>query len=218
MIAAFSLVSLAAMGASGAAPAFGASEILDSEGESLLPQSVVSAARDEGETPVDYTIIPELPAAPSREDDSSDADATDERARAGSLSQLVERHAGLVARNREEECLAVAVYFEARSEGHEGQLAVARVIINRAQSGRFPSSLCGVVMQPGQFSFVRGGGFPPIARGSRDWQEAVAIARVARDGLWESRVPKALFFHARRVSPGWRLTRIAAVGNHVFYR
>jgi N-acetylmuramoyl-L-alanine amidase len=73
-------------------------------------------------------------------------------------------------------------------------------------------------MQPSQFSFVRGGGFPPIARNGQQWREAVAIAKIAQNSEWSSGIGKALFFHARYVSPGWRLQRVAAVGNHIFYR
>jgi spore germination cell wall hydrolase CwlJ-like protein len=117
------------------------------------------------------------------------------------------------------ECLAGAVYFEAKGEPIKGQLGVARVILNRARSGRFPATACGVVKQRGQFSFIRHGGFPPIARGSAAWRTALAVARAARDGNVESPAGKALFFHARSVSPGWRgVTRVAAIGNHVFYR
>src|SRR3546814_1697830 len=65
-------------------------------------------------------------------------------------------------------CLAGAVYFESRGESLAGQLAVAHVIINRAESGRFPSSYCGVVHQRSQFSFVRGGKMPSIRESSRD--------------------------------------------------
>jgi N-acetylmuramoyl-L-alanine amidase len=136
-----------------------------------------------------------------------------------SLAALVEAHSSSAPRSAEEECLAGAVYFEAKGEPLKGQLSVAEVILNRAGSGRFPKSACGVVKQPGQFSFVRSGRFPPIARASAAWRKAVAIARVARDDLADGPAPKALFFHAKRVSPGWRgLTRIAAVGNHIFYR
>jgi len=92
------------------------------------------------------------------------------------------------------------------------------VVINRARSGRFPGSYCGVVYQRSQFSFVRGNAMPPINRASRDWKEAVAIARIADEGAYNSSVEGALFFHAARVSPGWRLTRIARVDNHIFYR
>lgn len=115
-------------------------------------------------------------------------------------------------------CLAGAVYFEAKSESLPGQLAVARVVINRSKSGRFPASYCGVVYQRSQFSFVRGRAMPAINTSSRDWHEAVAIARIADRGAWRSPAEGALFFHAARVSPGWRLTRIARVDNHVFYR
>jgi N-acetylmuramoyl-L-alanine amidase len=122
------------------------------------------------------------------------------------------------AGNRELECLAGAIYFEAKSESLAGQLAVGHVIANRANSGRFPSSYCGVVYQRSQFSFVRGRSMPHIPRASRDWEEAVAIARIVDQQLHPSPVGKALFFHARRVSPRWRLTRVATLGNHVFYR
>ena len=119
---------------------------------------------------------------------------------------------------RELECLAGAIYFEAKSESLEGQLAVGRVVINRAKSGRFPSSYCGVVYQRSQFSFIRGGVMPRIDRASRNWQHAVAIARIADANAYPSPAEGALFFHAARVSPNWRLTRVARVDNHVFYR
>ena len=117
------------------------------------------------------------------------------------------------------ECLAGAVYFELKGEPLQGQLSVAEVILNRTRSGRFPSSICGVVKQRSQFSFVRGGRFPPIARSSAAWRKAVGIARVAMQDLADGPAPRALFFHATYVSPGWRgLTRVATVGNHIFYR
>lgn len=166
-----------------------------------------AAAAEEGETPVDYTIIPETPESPLAGDETR-----------ATLSQLVALHAGSETSSREEECLAGAVYFEAKGEPLDGQLAVAQVIMNRARSGRFPSSVCGVVFQPSQFSFVRGNRFPPIARSSHYWQQAVAIAKIASNDMWDSTAGSALYFHARRVSPGWRLSRIATIGNHVFYR
>lgn len=215
--AVLSFISATAVSGSGAAPAFGAADTVEAQASALLPVAVREIAVLEGDTPVDYTILPEIPAAPAAGDDTSvETDEAD--APATSLAQLVARHAGTTTGSREEECLAGAIYFESKGETLEGQLAVAEVILNRTRSGRFPKSICGVVTQPGQFSFVRGGGFPPIARTSRHWREAVAIAHIARDGLWESRIPGALFFHARHVSPGWRLNRVAALGNHVFYR
>jgi N-acetylmuramoyl-L-alanine amidase len=135
------------------------------------------------------------------------------------LAGLVQDHASARTADAEHECLAGAVYFEAKGEPLRGQLTVAQVILNRIHSGRFPRSACGVVKQRGQFSFVRAGRFPPIARASDAWRKAVAIADIARRDLADGGAPRALFFHARSVSPGWhRLTRIASVGNHVFYR
>lgn len=118
----------------------------------------------------------------------------------------------------EEECLAIATYFESKSESLEGQHAVAHVVINRAASGRYRPTMCGVVKQPGQFSFVRGGRLPAVNKASRDWREAVAVSRIAMAGSWKSAAPGAMSFHARRVSPGWKLKRVGTVGNHVFYR
>lgn len=115
-------------------------------------------------------------------------------------------------------CLAGAIYFEAKGESLAGQLAVGKVIIARSKSGRFPASYCGVVYQPSQFSFVRGRGMPPINKSSRGWAEAAKIAQIADKDSWDSPVEGALFFHAARVSPNWRLTRMARVDNHVFYR
>ena len=145
------------------------------------------------------------------------APADDAGREASSLAELVAtRSDGELS--RELDCLAGAVYFEAKGESLAGQLAVGRVVVARARSGRFPGSYCGVVFQPSQFSFVRGGAMPGINRASRHWRNAVAIARIAHEGSWQSPVEGALFFHATHVSPGWRLTRMARVDNHVFYR
>jgi spore germination cell wall hydrolase CwlJ-like protein len=137
---------------------------------------------------------------------------------AASLSELVRKHAGTSNLNAETHCLAGAVYFESKGESLSGQLAVARVVLARAKSGRFPSTICGVVYQPSQFSFVRGGKMPAISTGSTHWKNAVAISKIALDDSWKSPVEGALFFHARYVSPGWRLKRMGTIDNHVFYR
>jgi spore germination cell wall hydrolase CwlJ-like protein len=144
---------------------------------------------------------------------SSDSDVP-----ARSLAALVDAQGAPEELDGDMKCLAGAVYFEAKGESLEGQLAVARVIINRAKSGRFASSLCGVVYQPSQFSFVRGRGMPPIRTESRDWREAVAIAQIAAQDEWDSLAEGALYFHARRVTPGWGKTKLASIDNHIFYR
>lgn len=115
-------------------------------------------------------------------------------------------------------CIAIGVYYESKGEPLTGQLAVADVILNRTSSGRFPTSACGVLTQRSQFSFVKGGRLPDVDTSRPAWKTAVAIARIARDELWKSPAQGALFFHARRVSPNWGKTRVASLGNHIFYR
>ncbi|WP_404373282.1 cell wall hydrolase [Sphingomonas sp. MMS24-J45] len=115
------------------------------------------------------------------------------------------------------QCMAGAIYFEAKGEPLSGQLAVAEVILNRTKSGRFPKSVCSVVTQPGQFSFVRGGHVPSIAP-NKQYRTAVAVARVALTDAWDSPAAGAMYFHARRVAPSWNRVQVAAIGNHVFYR
>jgi hypothetical protein len=134
-----------------------------------------------------------------------------------SLAALVERTALPDDLSSELNCLAGAVYFEAKGESLVGQLAVGRVIVARTRSGRFPASYCGVVYQPSQFSFVRGGTMPGINRTSRAWANAVRIAQIAHEGSWRSPAEGALFFHAARVAPMNR-ARIAQIDHQVFYR
>ncbi len=134
------------------------------------------------------------------------------------LPTLVAALRGTETGSRELECLAAGIYFESKSEPLAGQLAVGQVIANRADSGRFASTYCGVLFQRGQFSFVRGHSWPAINKQGRQWQTAVAIAKIVDKDLKDSAAANALYFHARRVHPGWRLKQVASIGNHVFYR
>jgi N-acetylmuramoyl-L-alanine amidase len=117
----------------------------------------------------------------------------------------------------ETSCMAGAIYFESKGESLTGQLAVADVILNRIRSGRFAGTICSVVTQRGQFSFVREGRVPDIADCAH-YRTAIAVARVAMADAWQSPAHDALFFHARRISPGWHHEQIATIGNQVFYR
>ncbi len=112
-------------------------------------------------------------------------------------------------------CLAGAIYFESRGEPLAGQLGVAQVILNRANSGRFADSVCGVITQPGQFGFVRGGRIPAVGD-TADWRRAVAVAKVALKDAWDGAAEHALFFNTSR--PTGARVKVAAIGNHVFYR
>ncbi len=117
-------------------------------------------------------------------------------------------------------CLAQAVYFESRGEPLSGQLAVARVVINRAESSLFPDDYCSVVTQRAQFSFVRGGQIPAPNTSSNAWKRARAIARIAHQELWDSEAGEALYFHATTVRPRWagRMATVARIDSHIFYK
>jgi N-acetylmuramoyl-L-alanine amidase len=193
-------------------------------GSSVAPAQVSPATEpliSEGPVPTTMKVIP-LPAAEAPDPLSplgGEVAQPDEAIKPGAT--LAETVAGLRSSDpgsRELECLAVGIYYEAKSESLAGQLAVGHVIANRAESGRFPTSYCGVLFQRSQFSFIRGRSLPSVPRASQDWQDAVAIAKIVDEELHPSPMGKALFFHARRVSPGWRLTRVGTLGNHVFYR
>lgn len=127
--------------------------------------------------------------------------------------------------SRELECLADAVYYEARGETPSGQAAVAQVVMNRVRHPAFPKSICGVVFQGAvnrtgcQFSFACDGSM----RRARDvgaWARARKIASRTLAGAMPSEVGSATHFHTINVSPGWgpRLLRVAQVGMHIFYR
>ena len=186
-----------------------------------LPEVPVPDLLDpNGEPELSGQSADQLQAVTPDSDDNNDTDAAATPVkRTADLASLVEQYRAADTGSHELDCLAVGVYFESKSEPLAGQLAVGQVIANRAKSGgRFPPSYCGVLFQRGQFSFVHGRSLPSVPHGSRQWQTAVAIARIVDQDLKDSVVGNALFFHARYVSPGWRMKRVASIGNHVFYR
>ena len=136
------------------------------------------------------------------------------------LAALVDKFATSAHLDEQTNCLATAVYFEARGETAEGQLAVARVVMNRAVSGRYPTDWCSVVKQPAQFSFVRHGEFPYADTSSLAWQRAEAVAQLAVANVVPSVSNDVLWYHADYVAPSWgrRLAMVEKIGAHIFYR
>jgi spore germination cell wall hydrolase CwlJ-like protein len=121
------------------------------------------------------------------------------------------------------ECLRTALYFESRGESIKGQFAVAEVILNRRDSGRYPGSVCGVVNQAGgggcQFSYTCDG----IADRMRDGgsiDRAGRIARLMLDGAPRALTAGATYFHTTGSNPSWarQFDRTASIGAHLFYR
>lgn len=148
-------------------------------------------------------------------------EALEQRVRqATSLQQLVGDMPAEEELPRDVKCLAQAVYFEARGEPLAGQLAVAKVVINRAMSGLYPRDYCAVITQRAQFSFVRKGVIPQADESSSAWRRAKAIAQIAVADLWQSEARDALYFHATYVNPSWarRKTQLARIDTHIFYR
>jgi N-acetylmuramoyl-L-alanine amidase len=136
------------------------------------------------------------------------------------LYALVDKYSAGAPLDEQGNCLATAVYFEARGESLEGQLAVARVVMNRAASGRYPSDWCSVVKQPWQFSFVHNGQFPAVNEGSAAWARAQGVARLAMANVVPSVDSDVLWYHATYVAPSWgrRLAVVQKIGLHLFYR
>ena len=196
--------------------------------EAIAQDAAAQPAATESETTAQeqVEIVPQQPvfvseAVVQEVDETAEEDPqTPKFHSAASLRELVAKVDQGDDMSEQLRCLAGAVYFESRGEELAGQLAVAQVIINRSEDGRWPASYCGVVHQRSQFSFVKNGRMPTIKTGSAAWQRAKAIARIAHDGMWESEVGKATYFHAKYVSPSWskRKTRLAQIDTHVFYR
>ena len=138
------------------------------------------------------------------------------------LGALVDKFSAGAPLDHEANCIAVAVYHEARGESVEGQMAVARVIMNRAASGKYPSSWCATVKQPWQFSFVnpRSGAYPAVDEASASWRKALGVTRLATANAVQTLSSDVLWYHADYVAPSWgrRLTRASKIGTHIFYR
>ena len=222
-IAAASLALVATTASAGPSMATGASTVP----AILLAGHATAAVADDrtmdalvGANAVTETAGPVAGHAPAALANGGDQDPDDSIEARRSLAELARAHATSDVPDAERECLAGAVYFEAQGEPIEGQLAVAEVVLNRAASGEYPSSICAVVTQPAQFSFVREGRFPPIDRGSDAWRKAVAVARIAAEDLAGTLSSDVLWYHADYVAPSWgrRLHRATRIGAHIFYR
>ena len=125
----------------------------------------------------------------------------------------------------ERKCLALAVYFESRAETVEGQHAVAAVVLNRVRDQKFPDNICSVVHEGGghrgrcQFSWYCDGRSDE-PHDAVSWQRSLDVADAVLTGEIADPTDGALYFHNTAVRPKWRkkMTKTAAIDNHVFYR
>jgi hypothetical protein len=126
---------------------------------------------------------------------------------------------------RERRCLSTAIYFEARGEPLQGQIAVGQVIMNRVRSPQFPETICGVVYQgqlaPGcQFSFACDGK-TDTPKNDSHWALAQKLAKQITSGeVWLPEIGYSTFYHADYVSPHWKsaMNKIDSIGRHIFYK
>lgn len=134
-------------------------------------------------------------------------------------------HTSTTARREQLHCLALNIYWEARSEPVTGQLAVAAVTLNRVQNPRFPSNVCDVVRQGGeirrhrcQFSWWCDGK-KDDPKDAESWRRANTLARLSTAGIVDDPTRGALWYHADYVNPYWaeKKERVAQIGRHIFY-
>lgn len=126
---------------------------------------------------------------------------------------------------RERQCLAEAIYYEARSEGFAGQAAVAEVVLNRVRHRAYPDTVCDVVYQGSerttgcQFTFTCDGSLtiPPVGR---SWTRSLRVADHALMGFAQPMTRRATHYHTTAVDPYWNdsLVRTRDIGTHIFYR
>jgi len=123
------------------------------------------------------------------------------------------------------QCLAEALYFEARGETVEGIFAVGEVILNRVDSAAYPNSLCGVINQGTgrkfqcQFTYTCDGRAEVINEPAA-YQKVGKVARLLIDGHERELTDGATHYHTKAVNPSWarRFPRTATIGFHYFYR
>jgi spore germination cell wall hydrolase CwlJ-like protein len=131
-------------------------------------------------------------------------------------------------RERQLDCLAKNIYYEAGGESFEGKVAVAQVTMNRMESGNFPNDVCGVVYQKTvimervicQFSwYCTNAGLHKNIRSSEHYDESYAVAKkVLLEGFRLDILKDAMFYHADYVNPNWGKEKIGKIGRHIFYR
>jgi spore germination cell wall hydrolase CwlJ-like protein len=143
--------------------------------------------------------------------------------------QLVMKNNSVTAevRNKQLECLARNIYYEAGNQPFEGKVAVAQVTINRAESGQFPKDICQVVYQKNivyervlcQFSWYCESATILKPKNAVVFKESEMVARqVLLEGFRLPSLKNALYFHATHINPKWNREKVAVIAGHVFYK
>lgn len=115
-------------------------------------------------------------------------------------------------------CMACVIYYEARGESRQGRIAVGAVVMNRVESGRFAGSVCGVVFQRGQFSWINPNVRSSVRLNQAAWNDSVQVARQILAKQYSDPSNGALYFHHRSRSPNNGKRTTAVIGQHIFKR
>jgi len=126
----------------------------------------------------------------------------------------IEKFSYITLSSKDLTCLAKNIYYEARGESKQGQIAVGLVTLNRVNHVSFPNSVCAVVNQKNQFSWVSQQ-VPLINRA--EWSNSLDAAYKAVLGNHNLGSFKALYFHSTEVEPNWGKKPVKTIGSHVFY-
>ena len=121
-----------------------------------------------------------------------------------------------------QQCLALALYWEARGEGQEGMRAVTSVVLNRVEDGRFPDTVCDVVYEGGEYGRCQFSwwcdGKSDKPTNQTEWYEVNSLAHTFLARKPQDPTDGALFYHATSIQRPWRRHLTAQIGNHIFYR
>jgi spore germination cell wall hydrolase CwlJ-like protein len=134
----------------------------------------------------------------------------------------------MAQREKELDCLAKNIYYEAGTEPFEGKVAVAQVTINRTKSGKFPTDICAVVYERNliynnlicQFSWYCDSKAKVRPIHAATYKESEAVAKkVLLEGFKLDIIKEdTLYYHADYINPGWKRQRVAKIGKHIFYK
>ncbi len=203
----------------------------------VLAQSIAAEAAADGQSPVrlvsftnkisSEALLAQAASSPviTAEDLDVSTRSRDSFALRGLVGFTLENLGNGRSEQDEIDCLAEAVYFEARSEDTVGQMAVAEVVMNRVRDPRFPKTVCAVVYQGHyrdtgcQFTFTCDGSLAHKPRGEA-WDRAKAVALNVMLGLNTPVTNKATHYHTDYVNPYWKagMVETKVIGTHIFYR
>lgn len=146
---------------------------------------------------------------------------------ASEISTIADFKTNMRDKERRLYCMTKNIYWEAASEPAEGKLAVAQIVMNRVESGKFPGDPCQVIYQKNlvyekvlcQFSWYCEDTYKMRPVNKPLWEESREAAKlVMLDGFRIPELRDALYYHADYVNPRWNKVKVAKIGRHIFYK